>query len=137
MLHAGTRNGWVENATLVVKSKQQTGNYHDEMNQHNSEEWFIATLLPKLAANSIIVMDNAPYHSRRKEPIPTKSWTKSKMREWLHLHVHISSKEITYTNRWRKCDIWNTVEKNKPRISVFVIDKVTSLAGKVWSYPQK
>ena len=27
--------------------------------------------MPNISANSLIVMDNAPYHSRRLEPVPT------------------------------------------------------------------
>ena len=50
------------------------------------EEWFVGVLLPKLHSNSLIVMDNASYHSCRSEPIPVQSWTKVKLMEWLEEH---------------------------------------------------
>jgi len=39
--------------------------YHKEMDSHNFELWFKNTLLPNLKPNSVILMDNAPYHSRK------------------------------------------------------------------------
>ena len=39
--------------------------------------------LPNLQSNSLIVMDNAPYHSRKLEPVPTRSSTKQQMHDWL------------------------------------------------------
>lgn len=40
-------------------------------------------VLPKLKENSVIVMDNASYHSIKKDPIPTISWRKDQIVEWL------------------------------------------------------
>lgn len=45
--------------------------YHD-MDAHNFEKWFNERLLPALKPNSIIVMDNAPYHSRKSVKLPTR-----------------------------------------------------------------
>ena len=65
-------NGWVDGVPLVFQSKKKTGDYHDEMTAEHFEEWFHDTLLPKLPPNSLIVMDNASYHSRMLEPVPTE-----------------------------------------------------------------
>lgn len=43
--------------------KKSTADYHDEMNGDTFLEWF-EKILPLLEENVIIVMDNAPYHSR-------------------------------------------------------------------------
>ena len=108
----------------MFKSKHNTGDYHDEMNHQTFEEWFTHTLLPNIAPNSLIVMDNASYHSRRKEPIPTKTWTKAKLMEWL------SSKGVLYPEKCLKSVLWQIVERNKPQKPVYVIDKIGSQAGK-------
>jgi len=42
------------------------------MNGDNFQEWF-ESIIPRLDPNSVIVMDNAPYHSLRSEKIPTTS----------------------------------------------------------------
>ena len=79
-MHAGSENGWIDGADLVFQSKTATGDYHDEMTSEHFEEWFHDSLMPNIPANSLIVMDNVPYHSRRLEPIPTMSSRKQIMR---------------------------------------------------------
>lgn len=51
--------------------------YHDEMNGDTFKEWF-ANILPYLDCNSIIVLDNAPYHSVNLEKIPNRFFLKVK-----------------------------------------------------------
>ena len=72
ILHAGSENGWVSDAALVFQSKKATGDYHDEMTSEHFEEWmtsehfeewFHDSLLPNISPNSLIVIDNASYHS--------------------------------------------------------------------------
>ena len=94
------------------------------MNHQTFEEWFIDTLLPKIAPNSLIVMDNASYHSRKKELTPTKSWTKGKLMEWL------SSKGVTYPDKCLKRELWEIAKRNKPQRPIYVIDEAASQAGK-------
>jgi hypothetical protein len=84
ILGAGGEKGWIPNTKLIFRSKKNTGDYHDEMTGDHFEECFKDTLLPNCLPNSLIVMDNASYHSRRVEELPVKSWTKKKMNEWLH-----------------------------------------------------
>ena len=91
----------------MFESKKATGDYHSEMNYHTFEEWFTTILLKRIPLHSIIVVDNAPYHSHRKEPIPVTNWTKGKLVEWL------SSKGLTYPVGAVKNDIWEIVNKNR------------------------
>ena len=81
-MHAGSENEWINGADLVFQSKKATGDYHDEMTSEDFEEWFHDLLMPNIPANSLIVMDNDPYHSRRLEPIPTMSSRKQIMQDW-------------------------------------------------------
>ena len=74
-----------EQVVRVVKSKKNTGDYHDEMISEHFEEWFSESLIPNVPTNSLIVIDNATYHSRRIEPLPVKSWTKKRMTEWIQV----------------------------------------------------
>ena len=53
------------------------------MTSEHFEEWFHDSLMPNIPANSLIVMDNAPYHSRRLEPVPTMSSRKQIMQDRL------------------------------------------------------
>ena len=78
ILVAGGENGWIFNTTLIFRSQKNTGDYHAEMTADHFEEWFGTKLLPNVPPNSLIVMDNASYHSRRSNPVPVKSWTKQR-----------------------------------------------------------
>jgi predicted O-methyltransferase YrrM len=52
------------------------------MNGDNFHEWF-ESILSRLDPNSVIVMDNTPYHSVRTEKIPTSSTKKEEIISWL------------------------------------------------------
>lgn len=54
----------------------------------NTIKWILQSsnktqLLPNISPNSLIVMDNAPYHPVLREKMPTISWKKSDLRDWL------------------------------------------------------
>ena len=83
ILHAGGENGSVKSVNLVFQSKKATSDYHDEIMAVHFEEWFHDSLLLNLQSNSLIVMDNAPYHSHKLEPVPTMSLKKQQMQDWL------------------------------------------------------
>lgn len=83
ILHAGTENGFVPHADLVFQAKNDGSDYHSQMNAQVFERWFTEQLLPNIAPSSIIVMDNASYHSVRLEKYPTASWKKAEIFDWL------------------------------------------------------
>lgn len=76
-----TDKGFVEDGLLVFKSKSGK-DYHEEMDGDRFLEWF-KNILPKLEPGSVVVMDNAPYHSVKLEKIPTTAWNKLKIMDWL------------------------------------------------------
>lgn len=66
--HAGGKNGFVDGAGLFVNSSKKINpldDYHGAMNAETFKEWFKTKLLPNLKEPSIIVMDNASYHSSK------------------------------------------------------------------------
>ncbi|XP_060870314.1 uncharacterized protein LOC132944816 [Metopolophium dirhodum] len=81
VVHIGSAEGFVEGGLLYFKSKKSTADYHNEMN-NTFYDWFRG-ILPKLKDNSVIVMDNASYHSVEVDPIPTMAWKKNEIVEWL------------------------------------------------------
>ena len=50
------------------RSKENIGDYHDETTADHFEESFATKLSPNIPPNSLIVMDNASYHSRHSDP---------------------------------------------------------------------
>ncbi|KAK3590700.1 hypothetical protein CHS0354_008037 [Potamilus streckersoni] len=53
-----------QGCSLVFKSKTSKSDYHDKMNAEYFTEWFRDTLIPKPDRSSVIIMDNASYHSK-------------------------------------------------------------------------
>lgn len=83
IVHAGGETGFVENALLVFKSNTKSGDYHEEMNNTNFKKWITEKLLPNLYTDSIIVMDNVPYHSICINKCPNTNSKKADMQSWL------------------------------------------------------
>ena len=54
-----------------------SGDYHGQMDGGNFEKWYKEKLLPNLPPNSIIVMDNASYHSVQSDRAPTTATRKA------------------------------------------------------------
>lgn len=83
--HTRGANGWIEASPLVFSSKKTT-EYQEEMHSETFEKWFPELLVPALTLKSIIVMDNASYHSRVKDKAPTIASRKAAIIQWLQEH---------------------------------------------------
>ncbi|XP_037504909.1 uncharacterized protein LOC119380352 [Rhipicephalus sanguineus] len=92
------------------------------MDGNRFEGWF-GDVLQKLPAGSVIVLDNAPYHSRREEKLPTTSWKKENIQEWLN------SKDIAYSATLVKRQLLELVASVKPRFLSYIIDNAAARAG--------
>lgn len=84
VVHAVTKDGWVEEAQLVFEAKKRTGDYHGQMNWDNFSKWFKGQLLPNIPPKSLIILDNARYHNVYSDNFfPNKSSSKEQLRRWL------------------------------------------------------
>ncbi len=84
VVHAITKDGWVDGAQLVFEAKKRTGDYHGQMNWENFSKWFRSQLLPNIASESLVILDNAKYHNVLSEQsFPWKSHTKEELTFWL------------------------------------------------------
>ena len=83
ILHAGTV-GWLRSRWITLF--QSKADYHDEMDGDTFLKWFREQLIPNIPPNSVIIMDNASYHSMRGEKAPTLSRRKYEMQNWLADH---------------------------------------------------
>ena len=92
------------------------------MTGEHFEEWFHDTLLPKLPPNSIIVMDNASYHSRRIEAVPTMNSRKGEMQDWLVAHG------IEYPEKALKRELYHLIKLSNPEHK-YAVDEMAKLSG--------
>ena len=123
VLHCGNSNGFVKDASLIFKANKKTGDYHDNMNSKNFENWFKTQLIPNLEEPTVIIMDNASYHSRLEEEIPRKSWTKKRLLEWL------TEKGKEVNPKLLKYKIWEEICKQKSPEKVYHLDKYVESFG--------
>ena len=72
VIHAGGEMGFVPGAQEIFNLGLASGDYHGQMDGSNFEKWYNKKLLPNLPSNSIIVMDNASYHSVQTDRAPTR-----------------------------------------------------------------
>jgi hypothetical protein len=72
ILHIGSINGFLQNVELIYKAGNSTGDYHGQMNHVNVEKWVRDKLISSLPTNSVVVMDNAPYHSKQVDKVSSK-----------------------------------------------------------------
>lgn len=84
VLHAGSEKRFVKDALLLFRSKNSAkGEYHDSMDHERFLKWFKEQLFPNIEDRSLIIMDNASYHSKMENSVPTNSNRKSEVIEWL------------------------------------------------------
>jgi hypothetical protein len=79
ILHVGGNNGWAKNGLLISAKaiKNCNADYHEDMVAVLFEKWMENQLFPNMAPGTVIVMDNAPSHSRLAEKIPNSSTRKA------------------------------------------------------------
>nr|XP_015913169.1 uncharacterized protein LOC107443730 [Parasteatoda tepidariorum] len=122
-VHTRTSEGFVQGAELIYKASSQTGDYHGQMNFDNFKKWVLEKLLPNLQTESLVVMDNAPYHTKVGNPTPTKYATKAVMVDWLTLNG------IDCDMGMRKAELSSLIENNRPKEVIYSIDKLIKDQG--------
>ena len=119
-----SQQGLIPGCGLIFESKTSSSDYHDEMNKEHFTEWFKDTLLPRLPPQSVIVMDNAPYHSHLDPDsrVPNTNSKKSEISAWL------DKNNVHYDKKMKKTDLLGLVKQNKPRPK-YVIDALAAAHG--------
>ncbi|KAJ8974394.1 hypothetical protein NQ317_011238 [Molorchus minor] len=116
ILHAGSEKGFVEDSLLVFEGRK-SGDYHEEMNGNVFEKWF-SDFLKRLPDNAVIVMDNASYHSRKVEVIPTSATKKSDMKAWLE------SKNTDFDEGMVRSELLYLIRQNKDKHNLYITDEM-------------
>jgi transposase len=83
IVHAGSENGFVPNALLTFSTKSTKADYHHDMNSTNFNRWLQEKLIPNLSGPSVIVFDNASYHTVQMNKSPNTNTRKADIQAWL------------------------------------------------------
>jgi len=123
IVNAITKNGWVPNAKTVFKSTRKTGDYHGQMNWDIFKKWFIEKLLPNITENSLIIMDNAPYHKVLSDnSAPTAASSKEDIQNWLR------ENKISYSSDCLKAELIDMLLKIVPE-PTYAVDEIAKKYG--------
>lgn len=123
LVHAGTKDGFIENASLIYKANSTAGDYHSNMSYDNYVKWLNEKLLPNLSPRSVIVLDNASYHNTRTEKLPTSATKKADMQQWLR------DKGIAFEQSLLKLELYDIIKKHKDEHITYKIDDFIKSKG--------
>lgn len=93
------------------------------MNSQTYESWFQNQLLPNLQPNTIVVLDNASYHSAKKELLPRRGWRKKDIQDWL------DTKNIQWGNDMIISELLQLVDPLRDQYEAKKIDEMAKTAG--------
>lgn len=116
LVNAGGEQGFVNGAEFTFLCKKNSADAHEEVDGECFEKWFQEQLLPNVPEGTVIVMDNASYHSRRQDKIPTSKNTKKEIQEWLE------SKNITFEVDSLKRDLLELVNFHRTKYISYRVD---------------
>lgn len=122
IVHAGSEKGFLPNALLMFTGTNKNADYHSEMNKTNFKKWVEEKLIPNLPPASIVVMDNAPYHSVVLNKAPTSATKVADIKEWLN------ENEIPFDEALKKPQLLMLVKRHKPEPK-FEIDELLGEHG--------
>lgn len=122
--HAGSPSfGFVKNAKLIVRCNSgSTQDYHPPMNATIFEKWYLQMLM-NLEEPSIIIMDNAPYHSSLLEEYPKSNSRKTDVQQWLR------EKNIDFSLVETVDELRAKVKLAMPREKIYKLDQLTLKMG--------
>lgn len=123
IVHAGSKEGFVPGGLLMFKSRNgNKGDYHDSMNHETFLAWFKNQLLPNIPPTSLIIMDNASYHSKLLNKAPTTCSRKHEIIQWLE------ENNVPHDPKLPKAELLQIISQNKAR-QVYIIDKIANDHG--------
>ncbi|XP_055932774.1 uncharacterized protein LOC129962803 [Argiope bruennichi] len=86
-----------------------------------TKKWVLEKLLPNLQPNSVVCMNNAPYHRTVENRTPTKYSTKKVDR--------LVEKGIPCVQKTRKAELFSLIDSNRPKKIVYKIDNLIEKEG--------
>ena len=80
--------------------------------------YFEKSICQNIPKHSVIVIDNAPYHSKNTENYPTSKWRKQQFVDWL------TEKNITFPDKALRAEFWTLVKSEREKFPDKVMETV-------------
>ena len=96
--------------------------YHDSMNAENYEKYF-EKICKLLKPNSLIIIDNASYHSRNSDDYPKSKWKKAQFEQWL------KENKVNFPSDALRSELWVLCKTHRNEKNAKVVEKIAKKYG--------
>lgn len=124
VVHIGSSEGFVPGGLLCFESKNNSFDHQNEIDSNKFYKWF-CSILPLLNEESVIVMDNAPYHCKKIVPLPNDTWRKTNIIRWLESKGEVIDRPLV------KFQLLEKVETLRPIYDKYEIDEEAKKHNKI------
>ena len=112
-----------ENDSKIAEGIPFEEDYHDSMGGESYKCYFEKSICQNIPKHSVIVIDNAPYHSMNTENYPTSNWQKQHFVDWL------TEKNITFQDKALRAELWTLVKSEREKFPDKVMETVAKEYG--------
>ena len=112
-----------ENDSEIAEGIPFEEDYHDSMDAESYKCYFEKSICQNIPKHSVIVIDNAPYHSKNTENYPTSKWRKQQFIDWL------TEKNITFPDKALRAELWTLVKSEREKFPDKVMETVAKEYG--------
>ena len=113
-----------ENDSEIAEGIPFEEDYHDSMDGEVMNVILKSQYVKIYPKHLVIVIDNAPYHSRNTENYPTSKWRKQQFVDWL------TEKNITFLDKALRAELWTLVKSEREKFP----DKVMKTVAKEYGH---
>ena len=111
-------NGEDENTEREEEGIMHDFDHHDTINAESYEKYF-GNICKPLKPNSVIIIDNASYHSRNAEDFPVSKWQKA----------HLTENKISFKPDALRSEMWTLCKTYRTDKTLKVIDNIAKKYG--------
>ena len=112
-----------ENDSEIAEGIPFEEDYRDCMDGESYKCYFEKSICQNIPKHSVIVIDNAPYHSKNTENYPTSKWRKQQFVDWL------TEKNITFADKALRAELWTLVKSEGEKFPDKVMETVAKEYG--------
>ena len=114
-----------ENDSEITEGISFEEDYHDFMDGESYKCFLFEKLIcQNIPKHSVIVIDNAPYHSKNTENYSTRKWRKQQFVNWL------TEKSVTFPDKELRAELWTLVKSEREKFP----DKVMKTVAKEYGH---
>ena len=112
-----------ENDSEIAEGIPFEEDYHDSMDGESYKCYFEKSICQNIPKHSVIVIDNAPYHSKNTENYLTSKFRKQQFVDWL------TEKNITFPDKALRAELWTSVKSEREKFPDKIMETVAKEYG--------